>query len=154
MDKAIVVPGIIRFDFNITNMRLPRLSLDPNTQLLKILDDQFIFKVSEASIDMQCEYMYISDPPLFADIGNVEFAALNSSVMLNGRTNFNNSLFNLTVVDTSIDIDPFSLDFNGISDISDVATRLVNFMGNVIRGRIVSLSKYKPAMYKFNHLFN
>lgn len=154
MDKAIVVPGIIRFDFNITNMRLPRLSLDPNTQLLKILDDQFIFKVSEASIDMQCEYMYISDPPLFADIGNVEFAALNSSVMLNGRTNFNNSLFNLTVVDTSIDIDPFSLDFNGISDISDVATRLVNFMGNVIRGRIVSLSKYKPAIYKFNHLFN
>ena len=103
---------------------------------------------------MQCEYMYISDPPLFADIGNVEFAALNSSVMLNGRTNFNNSLFNLTVVDTSIDIDPFSLDFNGISDISDVATRLVNFMGNVIRGRIVSLSKYKPAIYKFNHLFN
>lgn len=154
MDKAIVVPGIIRFDFNITNMRLPRLQLDPNTQLLKILDDQFIFKVSEASIDMQCEYMYISDPPLFADIGNVEFAALNSSVMLNGRTNFNNSLFNLTVVDTSIDIDPFSLDFNGISDISDVATRLVNFMGNVIRGRIVSLSKYKPAIYKFNHLFN
>jgi hypothetical protein len=98
--------------------------------------------------------MYISDPPLFADIGNVEFAALNSSVMFNGRTNFNNSLFNLTVVDTSIDIDPFSLDFNGISDMSDVATRLVNFGGNVLRGRIVSLSKYKPAIYKFNHLFN
>ena len=74
--------------------------------------------------------------------------------MLNGRTNFNNSLFNLTVVDTSIDIDPFSLDFNGISDMSDVATRLVNFGGNVLRGRIVSLSKYKPAIYKFNHLFN
>ena len=103
---------------------------------------------------MQAEYMYISDPPLFADIGNIEFLAKNTTLMLNGKTDFVDSLFNLTVIDTSIDIEPFSLDFNGISDMSDVATRLVNFMGNVVRGRVVSLSKYKPAIYKFNHLFN
>jgi hypothetical protein len=74
--------------------------------------------------------------------------------MLNGRTSFVDSLFNLTVLDTSIDMEPFSLNFNGISDISDVATRLVNFMGNVGISRLTSLSKYKPAIYKFNHLFN
>jgi hypothetical protein len=51
-DVAIVVPGIIRVDFNVTNMQMPNLSLDPNVQLLKILDDQFILRVSELSIDM------------------------------------------------------------------------------------------------------
>ena len=133
---------------------MPALSMDRNVQLLKILDDQFIFRLADFSIDMQAEYMYISDPPLFADIGNIEFNAKNTTLMLNGRTSFVDSLFNLTVIDTSIDIEPFSLDFNGISDMSDVATRLVNFMGNVMRSRLCSLSKYQPAIYKFNHLFN
>ena len=74
--------------------------------------------------------------------------------MLNGKAGFDGCVFNLTLIDTSIDVEPFALDFDGISDISDVATRLVNFMGNVLRSRVVSLSKYEPAIYKFNHLFN
>jgi hypothetical protein len=37
---------------------------------------------------------------------------------------------------------------------SDLATRIVNMVGNVGRSRLNSLSKYKPAIYKFNYIFN
>jgi len=46
-----------------------------NVELLKLLDNQFIFRLADFQIDLQAEYMYVSDPPLFADIGNIEFSS-------------------------------------------------------------------------------
>jgi len=41
-----------------------------------------------------------------------------------------------------------------VSDFSDVTSRLITFIGNVVRGRLVSLSKYPPALTKGTKLVN
>ena len=46
------------------------------------------------------------------------------------------------------------MDIDGISDVSDVMTSLINTVGNVLRGRISSLSYYPPALAKVNKLLN
>jgi len=51
------------------------------------------------------------------------------------------------------DMDPFSIEFDGISDISDVATRFLTYVGNVLRGRILSIIKY-AGTEKINPLVN
>ena len=49
---------------------------------------------------------------------------------------------------------PFVLDIDGISDISEVLTSLINTVGNVLRGRISSMSYYPPALAKVNKVLN
>lgn len=44
--------------------------------------------------------------------------------------------------DFQLDVEPFNITFDGISDISNVASRFFTFIGNVIRGRLVSIIKY------------
>lgn len=49
---------------------------------------------------------------------------------------------------------PINLTFGGVSDISDVASRFLTFVTSVVTNRLVSMSKYPPALVKFNNLIN
>lgn len=46
------------------------------------------------------------------------------------------------------------MSLDGQSDISDVFSRLVTFLGNVLRGRLQSLSQYHKTKPKLNNLVN
>jgi hypothetical protein len=61
---------------------------------------------------------------------------------------------NVTINELGLEMDPFMLHFDGISDTSDVISRLLTFSGNVIRDRLVSMSHYEPAVGKLQNLMN
>ena len=87
--------------------------------------------------------MYISDPPIFADIGDFDFNINSSSFMTNFTTDMNiNDVLQIDIMNYSLQINPFDVNFDGISDISDVFSRFLTFGGNVIRDRAVSISNY------------
>jgi hypothetical protein len=74
--------------------------------------------------------------------------------MLNGYTKFNDGLLNITLAKMNLSTEPFLLHFDGISDTSDVISRFLTFSGNVIFDRLDSLSRFEPALYKFNSIIN
>lgn len=87
--------------------------------------------------------MYISDPPIFADIGDFDFNINNSAFMTNFTTDMSSSdVFQIDILNNSLIINPFSFNIDGISDISDVFSRFLTFGGNVLRDRAVSISNY------------
>ena len=98
--------------------------------------------------------MYITDPPLLADIGSIHFQNYNTSFLINGTTEFENGLIYFDLTNVSLWQEPFVLHFDGISDTSDVVSRLLTFGGNVLGDRLSSMSFYDPAVSKFNNLVN
>jgi hypothetical protein len=87
--------------------------------------------------------MYISDPPIFADIGDFDFNINNSAFMTNFTTDMSSSdVFQIDILNHSLIINPFSFNIDGISDISGVFSRFLTFGGNVLRDRAVSISNY------------
>ena len=51
----------------------------------------------------------------------------------------------IDIEDMFLDVDPFNVTMDGISDVSEVATDVVTFIGNVIRGRLVSIFSFVGA---------
>ena len=98
--------------------------------------------------------MFITDPPLLADIGSIHLENYNASFSVNGHTDFKNSLFQLLVKNITFDCEPFILHFDGISDSTDVVSRFLTFGGNVIRDRLSSISYYPASLVKLNKLMN
>jgi hypothetical protein len=90
--------------------------------------------------------MYISDPPIFADIGDFDLNINSTAFMTNFTTEMNSSdVLQVDILNYSLQIDPFGVNFDGVSDMSDVFSRFFTFGGNVIRDRAVSISNYiKP----------
>lgn len=60
----------------------------------------------------------------------------------------------MEVFNISLDMEPFVLHFDGISDTSDVISRFITFAGNVVRDRLQSLSHYDRALPKLNAIIN
>ena len=88
--------------------------------------------------------MYVSDPPILADIGKFEWNINSTTFVLDTSTTFDGteSTMNLILNEFDLDIEPFMARFEGVSDISNVASRLLTYAGNVIRSRLCSIVKY------------
>ena len=117
-------------------------------------NNEFIFAIKDFKGLISANYMYITDPPLLADIGTIHFENYNLSFMLNGTTDFEDGLIYFDLTNISMWLEPFVLHFDGISDTSDVISRFLTFGGNVIGDRLSSMSFYDPAISKFNNLVN
>ena len=96
--------------------------------------------------------MFITDPPLLADIGQLHFALDNATGKADIYSHFDDGLLNLTILNTSMQVEPLILHLNGISDTIDVLSRFMTFAGNVARDRLVSMSNYKYALKRINYL--
>ena len=98
---------------------------------------------------LQSEYFMISDPPLIADIGQFYIDLSNLTLAVKLRTSFENGILSLDLDYLDIDLDPIGISFDGISDASDVLTRSLTFALNVIRDRVISISRYTGYRNKF-----
>jgi len=86
-DGHFAVPELIKFDFDLLDLRLVDVSLDPNPNLVQLLDDEFQFGFKNLKGSLKCDYSYASDPPLFGDIGSFETAITNNSWTMDIQTN-------------------------------------------------------------------
>lgn len=154
-DKNISIPGLISVRMNLTDLKFHNLSIDSSQKLMNLVGkDEFILTIKDFKGLIRANYMYITDPPLLADIGSIHFEAYNTTFLLNGTTDFEDGLIYFDLNNVSLWLEPFVLHFDGISDTSDVISRLLTFGGNVIGDRLQSMSHYEPAIVKLNNLVN
>ena len=70
----ISIPGLISIKLNLTDFRFDNISIDNSVKLMKLVgDDEFIFAIKDFKGTIRANYMYITDPPLLADIGSIHF---------------------------------------------------------------------------------
>ena len=113
IDANIGVKDIIDFTFNLTDWKVSNLKLDNKTKLMQLLDGRAIFQFSNFTGNLKGNYMYVSDPPILADIGVYEWNINSTSFKLDSSTDFNNeeSLLNFTLNEIDLEIEPFKCDF-------------------------------------------
>lgn len=98
--------------------------------------------------------MFITDPPILADIGDFHFDSNNLTLKLDGNNYFDDGTLQVKLNAVDFDLEPLSIDMDGINDMSDVVTRLLNFGGNTITSRLSSMSKFAPVLDKLSRLLN
>jgi len=94
---------------------------------------------------MTADYSFITNPPIFADIGEamILFSNLTASTDVESYLHENsmeeNNDFELSFKNMKVDsgAEPFT-NFDGISDFSDVVTNVVNTVAAVVRNRLDS----------------
>ena len=65
---------------------------------------------------------------------------------------FDDGMLNITILNTSLEVEPLVLHLDGISDTIELVSRFMTFASNVIRDRLVSMSNYKYALKRINYL--
>jgi hypothetical protein len=100
------------------------------------------------------DYKFISDPPLLADIGSIDFESDNVTIKIDGTNTFTDGILDVNLHALNFDMKPFVFDLDGISDMSEVVTSLINSVGNVLIGRLSSMSYYSPVLSKVNKVLN
>ena len=89
------------------------------------------------------DYSYISEPPIFADIGEATLTISNTTMSVLAASSFTSNetgdFFDVELNDLVLDsvAEPFA-HFDGISDFSEIATNIVNTLAAVIRNRLES----------------
>ena len=92
---------------------------------------------------MNATYMYITDPPLLADVGDFDWQFNDTSFKFGGILYLNDDLVpQLLLEDFDIEAKPFEIKLDGVSDLSEVVSSLITFVGNVLRTRLISMSHY------------
>jgi hypothetical protein len=142
VNKSISIPDVIKFDFNVTGLKISDLSLDPTAKLMELFDDRMVFSIRNFTGNLGMGYMYISDPPIFADIGDFSFNMDNTTFLMDFDSNIIKGVLDVLIHRLEVDIYPFDVKFDGISDISDVASRFITYIGNILRGRFTSIIGY------------
>jgi hypothetical protein len=88
-------------------------------------------------------YMIVSDPPIFADIGDFDFDIENITMILDMNQYFDSDgVMEVIINSLQLDIAPWRMNFNGISDISKVATSFITYVGNVLTNILTSIIAY------------
>lgn len=108
---------------------------------MKLFDDRTVLNIHNFTGNLKGNYMYVSDPPILADIGEFEWNINSTSIKIDSSAKFDEgqSVMNFTLNEFELDINPGMVSFEGVSDISNVASRLLTFGANVIRGRLCSI---------------
>ena len=143
MNKSISIPEVIKFDFNATGFKISDLSLDNKCKLMTLYNDRMVFAFKNFTGNFGFDYMYISDPPIFSDIGMYDWNLTSLTFIVDMYQYFNDEGdMNITINHLDVDIQPWRMTFDGISDISQVATSFISYVGTVLTNRLTSIVAY------------
>jgi hypothetical protein len=78
--------GILNVSGNLTNIYGNHIHLNNDSSLLALHDDYITFNLSELVLDGALGYEFITDPPIMADIGSLNFTIENLAIILNGTS--------------------------------------------------------------------
>lgn len=69
---------VIKFDYNLTNFRfLEDASYNGFNPIIKIGYDNYNFSMTGVNLSIAFDYEFVSDPPIFADIGRAQVGMTN-----------------------------------------------------------------------------
>ena len=135
------------FDYELWNLKVVSASLDPEPSIVQINYGDVTLGGNNLSINLTADYSYISDPPIFADMGsafiflpNATFNTTISSYRAVLPSDKGGHEFTLDFKDTYLDYpnEPFTK-FDGISDFSEVLSNTVNTGAAVVKNRLKSM---------------
>ena len=155
MDENITVSDV-NVRFNITDIRLEKIHLNGSVPIIDILDDKLSLNLNNFQIRIGADYMFISDPPILADIGTFWF-------QLSG-VNFQ-TVVSTFLLDKHLQVDVKSVDLNftnpesvvnidGLSDLSLFMNDTVNIVSTIVRNRVASLLNTPMVIHKINLVVN
>ena len=73
-------------NYTLMGARVSNSSIDPSPPIIQIGDGDFNFAFSNLNINVTTDYQFISDPPIFADIGEANFTFANTTLSTDVRT--------------------------------------------------------------------
>ena len=95
------------------------MQLDATQQLVKLYDDRLVFGVKNFTANGGFSYMYVSDPPIFADIGDFDMDIGNTTFILDFDQSFGeDGVMDIIINNLELFIAPWRAQFDGISDMS------------------------------------
>ena len=103
------------------------------------------------------DYAYISEPPIFADIGTTTFSIDNLSFgFVYNNSYFSNGTYAVDLKDIRLDFyEPADfVVFDGVSDFSEVAQNTVNTLTMIIRNRLECMLNQQLFTDKLNALID
>ena len=87
--------------------------------------------------------MYVSDPPIFADIGDFDWNIPDLTLLVDMDQSINeDGQMDILINSFVFDIKTWRMTFDGISDMAQVATSFISYVGNVLTNRLSSIVGY------------
>lgn len=102
-------------------------------------DDSLVIDVEDLSVELDIDYEFISDPPVFADIGTMENKVSQFDLQLSMTSTYEDNDVTLQISELLVDIKEFDIIFDGVSDFSTVVTSLVDKVLELIWAKIERL---------------
>ena len=125
--------------FDIEGLRISDMALSNAEPLIWILDDEIMFNIEDFRGKILCDYSYLSDPPIFGDIGSFELDIKNNSFFLDTKSDTEDHIVKILIDEIWWMADGMNFTFDGISDMSSVVGDVLNFGSRVLTDRLVSL---------------
>jgi len=138
-DYELNVLDIVSFEMSVTNFAFTQSAISSAQPQVQLLDDSYArFTLKDLTLDIEFDYSYVSDPPIFADIGT---ATLGVEEVTFGFTWTVDGELKLVVEDMELNYGKAQMpaDFDGLSDFSIVLSNTINTVVDVFRNRAVSM---------------
>jgi hypothetical protein len=150
---------LVSFNFSLDGLGLANLglnsSLSDETRLVNLYDDDKIrLTIANFSGGIKGQYSYVSDPPILADIGDINIDMPSMGLVVDGYNYFEDNHLQIDLNNLTLSMNPLLLQFDGVSDFSNVTSRLLSYITNTITSRLSSISRYPPALKKVGKLLN
>ena len=145
----------LTFDFNLTNLNFISSSLNPAAPLIQLGANEARLQINELSLELEFDYRYITDPPIFADIGTAYLGVEGMTVDFMFNSTYNGN-FSINLWDMRLDFlpgQPHPL-FDGISDFSVLVTNVMTTVFAVVRNRLSTLINSQLINGKFAKIVN
>ena len=72
IEKGFIIDDFANMRFNLTNLRFENLNYDNTYPLVELLEDRIVYKFRNFNLGIGWDYSYITQPPVFADIGRFD----------------------------------------------------------------------------------
>ena len=104
-------------NYELEDIHVDSASIDPTPPILTINDGSVTFAVQNLNVNVTADYSYISEPPIFADIGEASFLFANTTFSVDVTSDIEPLTMGISNMKIDSLAEPFcSLD--GISDFS------------------------------------
>ena len=147
---------MISVDYNLTSFAIEDANYNGAIPIMTVYKDEARLQLSNLTLNLTLDYAYVSDPPIFADIGTAFIGIDTLSLDINMTSAIIDDQFNITIksIDLSFeDVQPLAI-FDGLADFSELATGLATTATAVVRNRLRSLINGGYLTDKINNFAN
>lgn len=156
MNGTFHLEDIASVDYNITDFAIYDADYNGTVTIAVIEENEVLFQLNNLTLNVTCNYAYVSDPPIFADIGEAYIGIDTMDFIFNISSNLTDDDLDVTLKNITLDFkDPHpNVVFDGLSDFSELATGLVTTLTTVIRNRLKSFINNGYLDGKINKIAN